>query len=124
MARIRTRHTDIEMLLRRALWSRGVRYRLHPKLPGTPDLAVRRARLAVFVDACFWHGCPDHYTAPVANASYWEAKIARNRARDVRVDEELRAAGWEVVRLWEHELREDIDRVAARLVELIERRAQ
>jgi DNA mismatch endonuclease (patch repair protein) len=111
MARVRTRHTDIEMLLRRALWRRGVRYRLHPKLPGTPDLAIPSARIAVFVDACFWHGCSQHYTAPRANATYWEEKVARNRARDVRVDSELRAKNWNVIRIWEHELADDLQGV-------------
>ena len=119
MARVRTRHTDIEMLLRRALWRRGVRYRLHAKLPGTPDVAVPRAKLAIFVDACFWHGCPDHYTAPIKNGDYWEAKIARNRTRDSRVDNQLRESGWEVARVWEHELRDDIDEVATRIVQLV-----
>ena len=76
------------------------------------------ARLAVFVDACFWHGCPDRYIAPVANAAYWEAKIAGNQARDTRVDEELRAGGWTVFRVWEHELRDDLDGVVAKLHEM------
>src|SRR5262245_14142890 len=74
MARVRARDTDIELVLRRALWRRGARYRLHPPLPGTPDLAFRGARLAIFVDACFWHGCARHYTAPRTNAAYWEEK--------------------------------------------------
>jgi DNA mismatch endonuclease (patch repair protein) len=116
MARVRTRDTDIELVLRRALWSRGVRYRLHPPLPGTPDLAIPSARLAIFVDACFWHGCPQHYTAPRANAAYWEEKVARNRARDARVDIELRAQEWEVIRVWEHELTADLESVVERVL--------
>jgi DNA mismatch endonuclease (patch repair protein) len=110
------------MLLRRALWHRGVRYRLHTKLPGTPDVAVPHAKLAIFVDACFWHGCPDHYTAPVRNSDYWQSKIARNRARDLRVDSQLHEGGWAVVRVWEHELRRSVDEVATRIVKLIEER--
>lgn len=121
MARVRTRHTDIELVLRRALWTRGVRYRLHPPLPGTPDLAIPGARLAIFEDACFWHGCPQHYTAPRANAAYWEEKVARNRARDARVDSELHEQDWDVIRIWEHELSEDLDAIAENIVRQVAR---
>jgi DNA mismatch endonuclease, patch repair protein len=123
MARVRTRNTNIELILRRALWRRGIRYRLHPKLPGTPDIAIPRARVAVFVDACFWHGCPAHFTAPVTNEAYWQEKISRNRARDKRVDAELRAADWEVIRVWEHELADDLDKVVGRVIRTIVARA-
>jgi DNA mismatch endonuclease (patch repair protein) len=68
-----------------------------------PDVVFRRARVAVFIDGCFWHGCPVHGTRPRSNTAYWDTKIARNRARDERADTALTAAGWRVVRLWEHE---------------------
>jgi DNA mismatch endonuclease (patch repair protein) len=67
------------------------------------DVAFPRARVAVFVDGCFWHGCPDHATYPAANAVWWEAKLARNAERDVETAEHLRALGWYVHRVWEHE---------------------
>jgi DNA mismatch endonuclease (patch repair protein) len=104
MARVRSRNTAPEELLRRALWALGLRYRLRPDLPGTPDLAFPGVRLAVFVDGCFWHGCPSHYTAPVKNGAFWQAKLDRNMARDRRVDEELAARGWRSLRLWEHDV--------------------
>ena len=70
-------------------------------------------RLAVFVDGCFWHGCPDHCVAPKANAAFWAAKLAENRARDIRKDEELSAQGWVVMHVWEHEDPETVaDRIA------------
>jgi DNA mismatch endonuclease, patch repair protein len=115
MARVRTRDTAPELALRRELWRRGWRYRKHPQLPGTPDFAFLSRRIAVFVDGCFWHGCPDHYTAPVANADYWREKVERNRQRDIRADAALGALGWQVVRLWEHELR-DIERAVERVM--------
>jgi len=81
------------------------------------DLVIRRAKVAVFVDGCFWHGCPTHGTWPKANAAWWKAKIEANRDRDRRVDEQLQAAGWKVLRFWEHERVEDVaKRVRATLV--------
>lgn len=116
MARVRSAETGPELTLRRAVWSMGARYRLRPRLPGTPDLVFPRARLAIFVDGCFWHGCPEHYRAPKANADYWRAKVECNMSRDRRVDKELVATDWRVLRLWEHEIRADAEGVAARVV--------
>ena len=103
MASQATRDTAPEVALRRALHRRGVRFRLHrTDLPGRPDLVLVRCRVAVFVDGCFWHGCPDHFTLPRANRAWWLAKMARNQARDREVGELLVALGWQPVRFWEH----------------------
>lgn len=114
MARVRSKDTGLEILLRKTLWSQGFRYRVHPNLPGTPDLAFQRCKIAVFVDGCFWHGCPMHYTKPVRNAEFWQDKLDRNVSRDRRVDETLKALGWSVIRVWEHELK-DMPTVVARI---------
>ena len=104
MKRLRRADTGPEVALRRELHRRGVRFRLHRgDLPGRPDIVVVRLRLAVFVDGCFWHGCPEHAVAPKANAAWWADKIATNRERDARKDRELRAIGWEPLHVWEHE---------------------
>lgn len=106
MARVRTRNTAPEVALRRALWQAGVRgWRLHRPLPGRPDLVFGRARLTVFVDGAFWHGHPDHYWGQ--SGPFWDAKIARNRERDERVNGELAELGWTVVRLWDFEVARD-----------------
>lgn len=76
------------------------------ELPGTPDFVFREARLALFIDSCFWHGCPEHFRRPSSNEQYWDPKIAMNQERDVRQSEELRRLGWRVERVWEHELRD------------------
>lgn len=76
-------------------------WRRHTSLPGRPDFVWRKARVAVFVDGCFWHGCPKHYRPPRANPEFWEKKITANRNRDRRVTNELRRAGWRVLRVWE-----------------------
>lgn len=107
MARIRGTNTRPEMELRRRLWSQGLRYRLHVRsVPGTPDIVFRAARLAVFVDGCFWHACPRHTIWPKTRSRYWRKKLSANRARDRAVDMQLAALGWQVVRVWEHQIDE------------------
>lgn len=100
------------MAVRRLLHAAGLRYRVAWPVPGqrrrTIDIAFTRARLAVFVDGCFWHGCPLHATAPKANAAWWVEKISTNRARDADVTSQLEDMGWTVLRFWEHEMPEDV----------------
>lgn len=98
----------------RALHITGWRRKL--PLPGKPDFVFPKLKLAVFVDGCFWHGCPLHATQPKQNAEFWRTKIARNQARDLLVTRALRARGWRVFRLWEHELTRKYEkRLLARL---------
>ena len=107
MSRVRTSDTDPELRLRRVLHSRGLRYRIHrrplPALRCRPDIVFGPARLAVFVDGCFWHGCPIHASWPKANGRWWRDKIQRNRDRDAATTSALAANGWFVLRFWEHE---------------------
>lgn len=103
----RSRDTTPEMAVRRAVHALGLRYRIGtrplPELRRTADLVFRSARVAVFVDGCFWHGCPEHATHPVANAGYWAEKIRKNRERDADTSARLEEAGWRSIRVWEHE---------------------
>jgi DNA mismatch endonuclease, patch repair protein len=104
----RKRDTTPEMLIRRLLHSQGLRYRVNHRLllgdvAVRPDIVFVRRRLAVFVDGCFWHSCPEHGTQPRANPTYWGPKLARNQARDQLVNERLTLSGWTVLRVWEHE---------------------
>ncbi len=110
MRSVASKNTQPELALRKALWRAGVRgWRVNLKtLDGKPDIVFGRAKVAVFVDGCFWHGCPDCYRAPKGNAEYWQAKVARNRLRDALVTARLRANRWRVLRFWEHELRLDL----------------
>lgn len=98
------RDTGAEVALRRELHRRGLRFRVHVRgLPGTPDVALTRARVAVFVDGCFWHRCPEHGTSPKNNSEWWAAKLEGNVERDRRKDRQLTDLGWHPLHVWEHE---------------------
>ena len=120
MAGVRTRHTAPEIAVRRALHSRGFRFRLHRRdLPGRPDIVLVRHKTAVFVHGCFWHGCTvcDRGTRrPKSNAGFWSAKLAANRDRDARNARDLAQLGWRVAVIWECETRN-----AERLSEALDR---
>ncbi|MEV5105722.1 very short patch repair endonuclease [Streptomyces massasporeus] len=107
MQAIRNRDTKPEWLIRRLVHAKGLRYRVAAKpLPGlrrTADMVFGPAKVAVFIDGCYWHGCPQHYVPPRTNPGYWSDKVARNVARDRDTDQRLAAAGWTVLRFWEHE---------------------
>lgn len=116
MARIRGRDTSPELALRRSLHASGLRYRVGMKLPaGRPDLVFQAQQLAVFVDGCQWHGCPEHYVQPRTRTAFWGKKLAENVKRDILQTQKLRALGWHVLRFWEHEVSEDLNRVAAQI---------
>jgi DNA mismatch endonuclease (patch repair protein) len=107
MQRQRRRDTKPEVEVRRLLHAAGIRFRvdarLEPDLRVRGDIVWRGRKVVVFVDGCFWHGCPRHATQPKANADWWRDKLAANVARDRRTDAELAARGWRVLRYWEHE---------------------
>lgn len=103
----RGRDTRLELAVRSKVHARGLRYYVSRRpvagLRRTADLLFPRRRVAVFLDGCFWHRCPQHFTMPKANQDYWSAKIARNVERDLETDQLLTQAGWSVLRFWEHE---------------------
>jgi DNA mismatch endonuclease (patch repair protein) len=104
MSRMPRRDTQPELALRRELHRRGLRYRVAPSgLPGRPDIVFGRAKVAVFVDGCFWHRCPEHAVAPKNNAAWWSQKLDRNVQRDREKDVALVDLGWTVLHIWEHE---------------------
>lgn len=123
MTSTRQKDTKPEVLLRTELHQLGLRYRLHravvPGVRRRPDIVFGPAKVVVFVDGCFWHGCPDHGTKPKANAAFWAKKISDNRQRDADTDERRKAAGWKVARVWEHE---DPRRAAKKIERAVRRR--
>lgn len=116
----RSTDTGPEIALRSALHRRGLRFRKHASpvadVRCRADIVFPTAQVAVFVDGCFWHGCALHSTQPKSNAAFWRQKIGANIARDRRNDDELREAGWTVVRIWEHE---DVSDAAQRIDTLV-----
>lgn len=108
MVAIHGKDTKPEMVVRHYLWGHGFRYRLnHPRLPGKPDIVMRKYRTCIFVNGCFWHGhegCP-YYTVPKTNTDFWVGKVRRNRERDLEVQHELAAMGWHSITIWECELK-------------------
>lgn len=122
MRAVRQRHTKPEEALQGELRALGLRrFTTHvAPIKGSPrraDIVFRSKRVAIFVHGCFWHSCPQHATKPKSNSAWWEAKLAANRKRDARTARELRAAGWSVLRVWEHE---DPKRAAARIKRRLE----
>lgn len=115
----RGRDTSPELAVRRRLHALGLRYRVSVRpiknVRRTSDIVFTRARIAVFIDGCFWHGCDEHYQAPARNAEFWLAKRIRNQERDADTDRTLELHGWRPLRIWEHEVRADPDSVAARI---------
>ena len=116
MQAIRSRDTKPEQLIRRLVHAQGLRYRVAarplPQLRRTADMVFRPAKVAVFIDGCYWHGCPDHYVPPKTNPGYWSDKVVGNVTRDRDTDRKLEDAGWLVLRFWEHE---PSDECAARI---------
>ena len=108
MSRIRSTETSPEMLLRKALWTAGLRYRLKNKLPGKPDIVFPSAKVAVFIDGCFWHGCPIHGRVPKSNQLFWVNKFTKNIVRDLAANAALLDLGWLALRFWEHEIEKDL----------------
>lgn len=114
------RDTGAEVALRRELHRRGLRFRVNLRgLPGTPDIALTKARIAVFVDGCFWHRCPTHGTSPKHNSEWWANKLEQNVDRDRRKDRQLEELGWRPLHVWEHE---DPRLAAAKIHEIWEAR--
>jgi len=107
MQAIRSRDTKPEKVIRRLVHAQGLRYRVAakplPDLRRTADMVFRPAKVAVFIDGCYWHGCPEHYVSPKTNQGYWSDKVTGNVARDRDTDQRLAEAGWTVLRFWEHE---------------------
>lgn len=124
MSRIQGRNTKPEVVLRKALSSKGIRgYRIHYNLPGRPDIVFTRKKIAIFIDGCFWHKCPKcSIRTPIQNRSYWRRKINNNVRRDKLVTAELRKSGWKVIRVWEHDVIDNLRNSSVRISNIIKRR--
>ncbi len=117
MSRVRGRNTRPEITIGRELWARGLRCRLKRKMYGKPDINIVGAKIVVFVDGCFWHGCPEHGSLPKTNPEFWADKLEKNKKRGKRVNRTRKADGWKVLRFWEYQIKSDL-KTCANIIEL------
>jgi DNA mismatch endonuclease (patch repair protein) len=115
MSKIRSTDTQLEKIFRKKLSSFKLKYRKNYKLLGKPDIVFVSKRLTIFIDSCFWHGCPKHLRIPKSNKSYWIQKIQKNIKRDAYVTNELKKEGWAVMRFWEHDIRNGLEKSAKKV---------
>ena len=105
MSKVKNKDSKIEIALRKALWKEGYRYRKNStKYFGKPDIVLPKYKTVIFVDSCFWHGCKKHGSMPATRTEFWEKKITRNKERDKEVNRHYKKEGWQVIRVWEHDL--------------------
>ena len=119
MARIKSRHTDVEIVLRKALWNKGIRYRINYLLTGKPDIIIPKYKVAIFCDGEFWHGF-DYNNEKSKYTQFWIKKIKRNIIRDKEVNKYLKQKGWEVIRLWRKEIMKNPSGVADLIAEKLQ----
>lgn len=114
--------SKLEGIVSRELWRRGYRFRRNQKsLYGKPDISIKKDKVAIFIDSCFWHQCEVHGNIPKTNTKFWKDKLKKNQLRDENVNNYYEKAGWFWMRIWEHEIKEDLEAVIEKLICLIER---
>mgnify|MGYP003811418177 CR=1 FL=1 len=121
MSAVKSKKTKLEEKVSKELWKRGLRFRKNVNnLYGTPDIAVKKYKTVVFLDSCFWHGCKIHGTIPKTNREFWEKKIKRNIERDKEVTDYYINKGWNILRVWEHDLKANFDKTIEKIIKFLE----
>ena len=111
----------LENEVSKALWHKGVRFRKNVRsLFGNPDISIKKYKIVIFIDSCFWHACPIHGNTPKSNTDFWKDKLKRNKERDLEVSAYYNDKGWSVIRIWDHELKDDFDGVIEKLIQVIQ----
>jgi len=117
MSKVRNKDSKIEVEFRKKLWKAGLRYRKNStKYFGKPDLVLKKYKTVIFIDSCFWHGCDEHGSVPRTNKKFWKEKIARNIERDREVDSYYKKIDWNIVRIWEHDLKNNSENIIGKIV--------
>ena len=120
MSKIKSKNTKLENKIISDLWKKGFRFRRNvASLKGKPDIAIKKYKIVIFIDSCFWHGCPQHCRMPSTNKIYWEKKIKKNRERDKEVSNYYKKNGWHILRIWEHKLKDNYENVLVEIEEFI-----
>lgn len=114
--------SQLEEKVTKELWRRGFRFRRNVRsLKGNPDISIKKYKIVIFIDSCFWHGCPEHGNMPKSNIEYWEKKLNRNKERDQEVNAYYYEQDWTIMRFWEHEIKQDLDKVIDQIIEALEK---
>lgn len=125
MSAIRGTHTKLEDKVSHALWKQGIRFRKNNhNLFGKPDIAIKKYKVVIFIDSCFWHSCELHGHIPKSNVDYWSKKLSRNKQRDIAVTSYYTERNWNILRIWEHEIKSDFPGTIARIIDFINRSKQ
>lgn len=120
MSAVRSKDSKIEVDFRKAIWKAGFRYRKNPtKYFGKPDIVLPKHKTVIFIDSCFWHGCKKHCRIPSVRKIYWTKKISRNVARDKEVAKHYKKQGWKIIRIWEHQIKNDLPEQACKIAKII-----
>jgi DNA mismatch endonuclease (patch repair protein) len=120
MKAVKSKRTKLEEAVSKELWRRGLRFRKNVKeLYGKPDIAIKSCKVAIFIDSCFWHGCSMHYKPPATNEDFWKAKIEGNIKRDEQVTKHYRNQEWNILRIWEHDLKNHFDDTIGEIIDFI-----
>jgi len=109
----------LENKVSKALWKMGIRFRKNVKLFGKPDISIKKYKIVIFIDSCFWHCCPIHGNMPKSNQDYWEKKLERNKKRDNEVNKYYEENGWNILRVWEHEFKENFHKAISKIANFI-----
>ena len=112
--------SKLENQVSREIWKRGLRFRKNDKsLFGKPDISIKKYKIVIFIDSCFWHSCPIHGNMPKTNVEYWEKKLNKNIRRDLEVNQYYKEKGWNVLRIWEHNIKKDFQNTIEQIIEFI-----
>ncbi|MCJ1907736.1 very short patch repair endonuclease [Planococcus ruber] len=112
--------SKLENIFTKSLWNKGIRFRKNvKKLKGKPDIAIQKYKIVIFIDSCFWHACPIHFIRPKSNLEYWDKKIHRNQERDKEINQFYIEKGWHIKRIWEHEIKKNLDETVEEVVTFI-----
>ncbi len=120
MQAVKNKNSKIENLVCNALWNKGIKYRRNvASLHGKPDIAIKKYKIAIFIDSCFWHKCPVHYKIPAVNIKFWDKKITGNMLRDEEINTYYRMNNWNIIRIWEHQLKNDFENTIDEIINFI-----
>ncbi|RFU65109.1 very short patch repair endonuclease [Peribacillus glennii] len=113
--------SKLENKVTKALWHKGFRFRKNAKLFGKPDISIQKYKIVIFIDSCFWHCCPLHGNIPKSNTDFWTKKLARNKTRDVEVNDYYIKKGWKILRIWEHEFKQNFSLAVETIADYIKK---